>query len=199
MRTNKLELSSRIVIKLGTLPLNSVVAHRAILGKSRGRVAGILGVVVVGQVTGNAHGGRALETVILMALAAGHADVRSAEREFGGSVMIELAALPLRGVMTHCAILGESRSQMVGVLGAVVVGQVTGNACRGRAPEAVVLMALTAGHADVCPTEQEPGGGVVIELGTLPLAGVMAHRAILWESRGGVVGILGVVVVGQVT
>ena len=79
-----------------------------------------------------------------MALAAGHADVRPSERELGGSVVIELGILPLRSVMTHCAILGKSRCQVVGVLGAVVVGQVTGYARRCNAFESAIAVALCA-------------------------------------------------------
>ena len=138
------ELEPRMV-EFGALPLAGVVAHRAILGESRGGVVGILGVVVVGQVTGNARRGRALETVVLMALDAGHAGVCPTEREPGGGVVIELGTLPLRSIMTCRTILGKTRSQVVGILGVVVVGQVAGYARRGRTSETVIEVASIAG------------------------------------------------------
>jgi len=88
---------------------------------------------------------------------------------------------------------------VIGILGIVEIREVAGGTCGRRALELAINVTLVADRGEVCTGERILGGGTVIELGTLPLARVVTHRAILWKSRGGVVGVLGVAVIGQVT
>ena len=175
VRPSERELGGSVVIELGTLPLRSVMTHCAILGKSRCQVVGVLGAVVVGQVTGYARRCNAFESAIAVALCADRGKVRAGKRILGGRVVIELAAFPLRCGMADNAIPRESCSCVVGVLGVVEGCQVAGDTHRWCSGKDVVDVALIAGHGNVRAGELELGSRVVIELAALPLRGGVAN------------------------
>ena len=105
MRAGELELGGRVVIELATLPLRGGVANRTILRKTGGPVIGVLGVVEGRQMAGDARRWCSGKDVVNVALLAAHRDMCAAELELGGRVVIELAALPLRGGVADGAIL----------------------------------------------------------------------------------------------
>ncbi len=132
-----------------------------------------------------------------MALRALHRSMGSGQRELGGRIVIELRALPLRGRVAHCAILGETRRHVVRIGRRVVIRQVAAIASGQRTGILAVDMALRALRVRVRPGQRELRLGV-IELRARPLRGRVADRAVLREARRGVIGIGGRVVIGQV-
>ena len=103
--------------------------------------------------------------------------MRPGQREFGCSV-IEPRSLPLTCGMANRTVLRETCSRMIGILRVVVIPQVTGSA---GARQTSVLAACVTGraiHRNMRPAQGKLSG-VVVEPCSLPLAGVMAKRAIL--------------------
>ena len=127
MRAGEWVLGGHVVVEPGVLPLPGGVADHTILWKAGGLVARILGVVEDRQVAGDTRRSRPGKDVVDMALLAAYGDVRAAELEFGGCVVIELGALPLYCVVTDGTFLGETYRQVIGILARVVTGQMTGN------------------------------------------------------------------------
>ena len=130
-----------------------------------------------------------------MALCAGDGYVLAGERELGG-LMIELRALPLRGVVAEDAVLREARRNVVGRLGGLVVLQVAGFA---RCIQARILsrrVALRAVDRSMFARQRELSQ-IMIELRALPLHCGVAHLAVLRKARRNVIGILGCLIILQ--
>ena len=91
--------------------------------------------------------------------------------------------------MAQGASRGEGRGHVIGIRGVLVVRLMAGIAVGGRARKLSVDVATGARHVDVRAGKRK-SGGVVIEAGRNPSRGVMAHLALLGESRRRVVGIV---------
>ena len=185
------------VIELRPEPLRGGVASLAVLRESGGDVVRILGGLIIPEMAGGAGYVQAGVDATRMALQTGNRRVGSGKRELGHGSVIEGCAQPLCGVVAGGAGLWESRGGVVGILGGLVVLQMTGNAIGADGGEVAVGMALQAGDGGVRSGERELGH-VVIEGGSLPGCGVVAGRAIAGESRRHVIRAGGLGEVGEV-
>ena len=109
--------------------------------------------------------------------------------------VVEGRARPTGGRVTKGTGIRESRRDVVRVGGSRVIGFVAAVAI-GR-NRSVVILDMTAGtrHRRMRPSQRE-SGVVVIERRRAPGRGAMAHVALLWESNGGVVRVIGAGIVG---
>lgn len=105
--------------------------------------------------------------------------------------MVEGGARPRSRVVAQRAGSGESRCQVVGIGGALIILLVAGVAVRRRVRVLAIDVAAGAGHSGVRAGQRE-AGGVVIEAGRNPRCRVVAHLALLREPGGRVVRIVGV-------
>lgn len=167
------------------------MADGAVLGEAGGGMVGIGRLVVGGQMAGGAVGRQAGKPIADVALLAGGRGMRSRQGELGGGIVVEFSAFPLRGRVAGRAILGKAGRHVIGILGVVECRQVATDAGGRRSPEEVVLMTLGASDCRVRSGERELGGGVMVELGSLPLRRGVAQRAVLREAGQDVIGIPG--------
>ena len=129
-----------------------------------------------------------------MALLAVEGKVRPRQRKVG-RVVVEAGVVPVLDRMTHLAVGRIHQRHVVGIVHQLVVGPVTRVAVRRRVGIALLVAALTvqgrvrAGQGEV--------GQVVVEVGVVPVAGIVADLAL----EGIVVGevVVGHLVVGPVT
>lgn len=134
------------VIEPGAVPLRSGMTDGAVLWVTH-RVSGIVCLVVVVDVTGNAcaRGGSVCAGGV--ANPAFDRRMRSREREFCG-VVVELGALPLHARMAAGAIQRKSGGRMIRIARLVKVSDVTGRAGRGRA--CIVAVGVAGRTRDRC-------------------------------------------------
>ena len=172
------------VIKGRGSPIRRAVARLARLRETSRRVRRIVGAVEIGQVAADTSRVRGRQVVIAIhvALRALQGGVRARQREPGGRV-IERRIPPGRGRVALLARLREVRLHVIGVRGAVEVGQVAADAGRVGAGQVVVVvhMALRALQGGMRPSQREAGGRV-IEGRVQPGRGGMALLAGLRES-----------------
>jgi len=112
-------------------------------------------------------------------------------------IVVECRIAPIRFIVTLRAVGAETRSGVVRIVGAIVIGHMTGTTC-GRRTGITVRMAFDASRGGVC-TMQREAGIVVVESRIPPCRLIMAHRAIGAEARCGMVGIGRTVVFGHMT
>ena len=128
--------------------------------------------VVSGLVARDAGRDRDLIVVIDVAESASSRDVRAGQRETRLR-MVEGGWLPRRRIMANVAGLRETSSHVVGILSALEVRQVAGNAGRDRDVVVVIEVAAGAGRGDVKARER-PASGRVVELSVGPENGIVA-------------------------
>ncbi len=87
-----------IVVEDSVQPRRRGMTHGAVLREARSRVVGVCGLFEICEVTRDALGGRAGETVVCMALTAVNFDVRPGQRERRFAV-VEYGTLPIRRVV----------------------------------------------------------------------------------------------------
>src|ERR1035438_6991385 len=133
-----------------------------------------------------------------MALRASDRCVTASERKLG-VVVIEVGRRPGRSGVADVAVLRESAGHMVWILRSLKVFRVATVAVHTEPSEDAAGVALGAGGTDVCAGERKLGLRGVIERGSRPIGGGVAERAILRESRRGVVRIGRALVILQVT
>ncbi len=175
------------MVELGSLPLQSRVTDRAVLGEASRGVIGIRGAVVVRQVAPIARGCCPPEHIVLVALGALRRRVRSGQGELRPSCVVELDAFPLGRRVALRTVFRELSIDMIrrrGLGEGIHVAAVT--ALR-RTLEGAAGMALSALRTDVGARERELRLARVVELRPLPLGGRMANGAVFRETRDGVV------------
>lgn len=116
----------------------------------------------------------------------------------GGEIgVIESRVQPGGGVVTGRTGGWELGRRVIRVRGVVVIRLVTGIAIRRHRGVVVVHVTTVTGNRNVRAGQRECGV-VVIKVRAVPGRGVVAHFAGLRETRGFMVGIGGVVVIGEV-
>jgi hypothetical protein len=120
------------------------VAYGAVGRESRGRMRRILRGIEIGHMTRGALsvGTGQLVIVVRVALLTGDRGMETGESPSGASV-IEGATSPIGGVMALLASLGESRLNVVRVVGRLVILQVTRYASGISAGQVVVSVHVT--------------------------------------------------------
>lgn len=165
------------------------MAHRTVLGKSRGRMVGIGGVFPIRLMAGDAGCRQTCIHTALMARVAGDIRVRACQRELGRGVVVEWRIGPRCRAMADRAILWETCRCVIWVIDAIKISGVAGHACRAERGELIVYMARLASDCHV-GSAQSKLGLAVIKLGPKPLCGRMAGLAVLREARGDVARII---------
>jgi len=178
------------VIELRSLPLDSVVAQRAIRRQAGRGVAWLGRLVVVREVAPLALRRSARELVPYVALCAFDAEVRPGQLE-SGQCVIELRSLPLGGGVARRAVGGQLRGAVVGVLRSLVVRCVAAVAISRRPGEPAADVTGRAIHLRVSAGKGELRHGRVVETRSAPVDDGVASRAVLGKARFDVVGIAG--------
>ena len=120
------------------------MAYGAVGRESRGRMRRIVGGIEIGHMTRGALsvGTGQLVIVVRVALLTGDGGMETGENPSGTGV-IERATSPIGGVMALLARLGESRLNVVRVVGRLVILQVTRYASGISAGQVVVSVDVT--------------------------------------------------------
>ena len=189
------------VIELSIRPQHRVVAAFARRREARlDMVHGSGRGVVVLQMAGRAGGGGQVVVVVDVAVEAHprRIGVGVREREAYRRV-VKGGRLPGAGVVALLAGLREASGDVVGILGALVIRQMTAHACRARQVVVVMDVAVEAHprRIGVRIRKREAHGGVV-KRGGLPGAGVVAGLASLRETPGDVIWICRTLKIAQV-
>lgn len=153
--------------------------------------------VVVLHVTGVAVSRNIDVVVVYVALGARHGRVRSSQREFRLTV-IEGCWNPRSRVVAHFTLLGESYLRMIGVVGVLVVRQMTRHTRRVRQfviSVDVTLRTLQRGMS----AGQSPSGFAVVKLRPRPGRRAVASVAGSGKSGLSMIWVRGAVVVLHVT
>ena len=135
------------MVKSCSSPCSCVVARSASCGEDRRRslMNRIDRAIVSGFVAAVAVCRECRVVVIYVTTGAGHLNVEASQRE-GRGVVIKLPIGPECGVMAELASRGEADLDVVNRSGCRVVSvQVTGNACRVRARQTVVVVDVAIG------------------------------------------------------
>ena len=111
--------------------------------------------------------------------------------------MVESGAGPIGGGVADSTVLRESGRRVIGSRGFLEISEMAAHALLRSSGEDSVDVTLSARDGDVRPGEREPAQ-VVIERGVQPGSGSVTTLAAGGELAGLVVGIRGVIVVGQV-
>lgn len=151
--------------------------------KSRGDVIGIGSGGILRLVAGVAISGDCCVVVVDVTLGACGGEVGTGEGE-GRLGMIEGRRDPAAGGVAHGAVRGESGCIVVGALRGFEIRHVARIAIAGGARKSVVDVALCTGDIDVHSSERIAGVGGVVELGSEPACGGVAHRAIVGQAGG---------------
>ena len=159
-----------LVREVGTGPPARVVAEAAFGREARSAVIRLLRAIVFGPVTAHAVPPRRLEVAPLVTDLASLASMGACERPSVG----EVAALPSGGLVADCAVRGESRQLVVGVLRVVVGVPMAGDAILVGGLVVAASVALLAGDGEMF-TDQRPW---VSEIGSLPTRASVAFAAI---------------------
>jgi hypothetical protein len=154
--------TGRGVIECRACPRRGRVADGAVGGKRRGDMTGVRCALEIGLMTADTSCVGQVVVIIDVAGGAGHAHVRSSERESGQAV-IEGCVGPRRCRMACLAVRGKTTLDMVGVRRALEIPHVTGGAGSIWRSQIVVVvhMAGSAGDTDMRAGERESGGAVV--------------------------------------
>ena len=112
------------VVELRSGPLRGRVAGSAVLRESGCNVVRIRRLLIVRQVARGALRGQAGELTRRMALSARQGHMRSRQWERGLGAVIKLSSGPLRRRVAQCAILRESRRNVIRIRRLLKVGQV---------------------------------------------------------------------------
>lgn len=142
------------MVKDGAGPGRRRVAIGTGSRETGGHVVGIRDGLILGLVTGVTISRRSREHSVDVALRALDGCVRSGEWELR-RVVVERSRCPGRRVVTHFALLRETRGRVIGVGGRVVVRQVTTDARRGKSDELVVLVTQRALQRTVGSSKRE--------------------------------------------
>ena len=188
--------TGRRMIERGVQPVDCRVADAAILRETGSGVIRIVGLVEIREVAGNALRAQRGELAVCMALVARERSVRARELK-PELIMVEGRPLPTGRRMADAAILRETGSGVVRVVGFVEIGEVAGKALRAQRGELSVRVALIATECVVRPGERE-FGRVVVERCALPVRRRMADAAILREAGSGVIRVVGLIEIGEV-
>ena len=176
-------------------PRGGVVAGIACLRKPDLRVIGIICGVVIGHVARGACRAAQVVVAVHMAARAWRSRVCAGQRETSSRV-IKRAVAPCRRGVAERAVGRELCLHMVGVRRRVVVRHVAGIARAARQvviPIAVALRALQVGVS----AGQRESRGAVVEVRRLPRRCVVAALASRREIKCHVIGIRGLLVIGQ--
>jgi len=177
-------------------PRRRVVADFALLWKPCLRMIGVVGLVVVRQVTGDTRGVRQFVISIEVTLRALHRCMSAGQRK-ASTIVVELRSRPRNCGVTDRTIGRESSLPMIGVSGAVVILHVASTA--SATAQVVVAVDVTLRALQRCvPSGQRKSHQVVIERGRLPRTRVVAGLAGLGKIEGYMVGVGGLSVGGQV-
>ncbi len=130
-----------------------------------------------------------------MAQSASDRNVFASQRKLS-SVVIELRAEPLRGVVAQLAILREPGGEVIRIISSLVVLQMARRTGRAQSRILAARMALGTGHSGVFSGERELGG-VVIEGSSQPPRGGVTELAGLRETGRQVIGAGGGLVILQ--
>ena len=177
------------VVKVRAAPIHRCMALRAILGiTQRQMIRAGCGLVIVG-VTRIARHAQARVDAGGVTLQTGYGSVRTGQRKFRLRVVVERRPQPVRGRMALRTILREACGCMRRVIRALPIFQMAGNARRIDRREVAPDVAGGARHRRV-RSRQGEFGEIVIERGSVPIYGGVAHSAVLREPRGHVIGII---------
>lgn len=185
-----------VVVKASRTPGGGVVTLFAGGGEPVLRMVRVVSVLIILEVTRNASRVAQLVVPVHVTLRALQGFVRSGERE-PGAVMVE-AGSPRTGAMTGLAGCGEAGRNVIGILRPLVILHVAGGASRILQVVISVHVALRARRIRVRPGERPAGAGV-IKAGVSPGGGVMAIGAGSRYPGLLVIGIVGPLIILQVT
>jgi hypothetical protein len=186
VRAGEWERSLRVV-KDRASPRRRRMAERAIRGESSLNVIGVRGALIVLRMATVAIGWRAGKLAVDVALRAGHADMRSRQRELREFVVIEHGASPGRSVVAGGAVPGEASLNVIGIRGPVVildVAAITIRRCSRKVSADVTGSALQVG---VRSRQREACEFQVIKLRAKPSVRGVAALAGRGESQGFVI------------
>ena len=183
------------VVESGSQPTGGRVADCARSGEAGRDVTRIIGSLVVGFVTTIAIGRQRGVIVVQVTVRARHSGVRARQWE-RRVVVIEASRRPRGCVVTDVALLRETHGDMVRVVRALKISQMTTDTSRTGDVVIPVRMALAALDGAM-RSGQRPAGRSVIEAGRSPGRGVVAYLALLRKSRRCVIGIGCAVVILQ--
>ena len=171
---------AEVVIELRALPLRGRVAGFASGGEVAVAMIWIGRLFKIRQVTAGAVSRRTGELSTHMARCAVGLGVGSREGERGGGIVVEHGAGPRVQRMAGIAVLGKSRSHVIGVLGFGELLGMAAEALHGRAGKTRPRVARLAVHPRMGSLQREPGKLGVIESrapeGVHPVAGFAARR-----------------------
>lgn len=166
-------------------PRRRVVADLALLWKPCLRMIGVVGLVVVRQVTGDTRGVRQFVISIEVTLRALHRCMSAGQRK-ASTIMVELRSRPRNCGVTDRTIGRESSLPMIGVSGAVVILHVASTA--SDTAQVVVAVDVTLRALQRCvPSGQRKSHQAMVESCRLPGIGSVASLAGLWQVQSHVV------------
>ena len=182
-----------VVIERRIQPICCAVAKRAIYGERRLHVVGTGCPVIVLNVASAASCGRVGKDTARVTLIAGHCSWAPVS---GNGVLLWLKILVVQFVVVWHGVVGKTGLCVVGIIRALVIGQVTSDASSRRADKLVVFVTGIANDSGVSAREGERGR-VVIEGGVEPSRIVVADRALrrIKTGRAGVGRIVRVLVI----
>ena len=157
----------------------------------------VVGGLVLRLMARIAVGGRASVHIIDVAGSAGHGYMGAGKGK-RCVVVVERSGAPGRCGMADITGLRVAASDVVGVGGVVEVRQMAGDTSRGQGGILTIRMACGARQRKMRAGKSPTGLGV-IENRAEPVGGGMAERAILGECRDDVIGIGGLVELGEMT
>ena len=130
---------------------------------------GILCIVEIFQMAGNAVGRQSLEDVVFVTIGTVYGSVCTHQLKLGRCIVIEFGALPLRGVMAKRTVLGKSGGRMIWIFRGCELTLMASRATGGHTPEYTVFMTIRADNRNMRTCQRKLGGITVIEGGSLPL------------------------------
>lgn len=185
------------MVPVGRDPRRGVMASGAGGRKSGRRVVRIGRSGVIGLVARVAVRRQGRVIVVYVTAGARNVDMEAGQRK-RRVVVIEAGRDPSCRVVTHVALLRESRGDVIRIGRALKILQVTAHA--GRAGEVIVVVYMARGTwgSRVRSRQRETGSGMIKRC-RLPRRRAVAHFAGLRESLLRMVGIVRVLIILQVT
>jgi hypothetical protein len=171
--------ASTAVIKSRVVPGTRVVTLLTARRKAGLYVVRIGRAVEVLDVAGRAIGRGSHKLPVDMALGAGHADVRSGQRELRERIVVKRCRIPRAAVVAGLAGGGEAGLSVRRIVGLVEIRQVTADAGGRCASELPADMAGIAIQRRVCPGQCESRELQMVELGAHPVV----HGVALFAGR----------------
>lgn len=187
------EAEELIVVDFGAFPGTGRMTFLAVAWKTGFDVVGI-GRCFIGRAMTRIAICRCTRETVAMTLVAVQTAMGSSQSE--ELVVVCDGTLPRLGSMTALTVGREPCSDMVRIVGGLVVATMTSIALGGRALESVRVAILAIEAPMSSRKAKDP---IVVEFGSLPRASVMTGLAIGGKARLDVVGILGTLVVLSMT